>query len=250
MAGVLYCHTIAACHEVGDVVRMTRWTELAEKWLTTVPAEVTFGAMCAVHRAQLQLLRGAWDQAESGALLLVASLDANWVDYAAQAWYVVGEVRRLRGGAGAADAYGEAHARGYDPQPGRALLFGLPTDAPLSLRLRFASQGVDAVRRWVLGDGRSNCNGSRRKHEARQLQCGAAKATPYARPNRLTGLPFTPGRIRNSAPANGCSARSVSLRPIDAVVINNSSRSGPPNAHLVTCVAGIGITRSSRPSGE
>ena len=27
MTGVLYCHTIAACHEVGDVLRMTRWTD-------------------------------------------------------------------------------------------------------------------------------------------------------------------------------------------------------------------------------
>ena len=39
MTGVLYCHTIAACQEVGDVRRMTRWTDLAEEWLTTVPAE-------------------------------------------------------------------------------------------------------------------------------------------------------------------------------------------------------------------
>ena len=97
ITGVLYCHTIAACHQVGDVLRMTRWTELAEKWLATVPAEVTFGAMCAVHRAQLELLRGEWDQAEARALQVVASLDANRVDYAAQAWYVVAEVRRLRG---------------------------------------------------------------------------------------------------------------------------------------------------------
>ena len=58
MTGVLDCHTIAACHEVSDVLRMTRWTELAEQWLTTVPAEVTFGAMCAVHRAQIKLSRG------------------------------------------------------------------------------------------------------------------------------------------------------------------------------------------------
>ena len=58
ITGVLYCHTIAACYEVGDVLRMTRWTDLAERWLTTVPAEVPFGALCAVHRAQLQLLRG------------------------------------------------------------------------------------------------------------------------------------------------------------------------------------------------
>ena len=47
--------------------------ELAERWVTTVPAELAFGAMCAMHRAQLRLLRGAWDQAELGALHVVAS---------------------------------------------------------------------------------------------------------------------------------------------------------------------------------
>jgi DNA-binding NarL/FixJ family response regulator len=153
MTGVLYCHTIAACHEVGDVLRMTRWTDLAERWLTTVPAEVTFGAMCAVHRAQLQLLRGAWDQAELGALHVVASLDVNRLDYAAQAWYVVAEVRRLRGEAGAAEAYDEAHARGYDPQPGRALLRLADGDAEgalASVLSALAAAGPDPLRRAPL----------------------------------------------------------------------------------------------------
>jgi DNA-binding NarL/FixJ family response regulator len=153
MTGVLYCHTIAACHEVGDVLRMARWTELAEGWLTSVPAEASFGAMCAVHRAQLQLLRGEWDQAESGALHVVASLDVNRLDYAAQAWYVVAEVRRLRGAAGAAEAYGEAHARGFDPQPGRALLrlAGGDADGALaSVRSAVAAAGSDPLRRAPL----------------------------------------------------------------------------------------------------
>lgn len=153
MTGVLYCHTIAACHEVGDVLRMTRWTELAEKWLTTVPAQVTFGAMCAVHRAQLRLLQGAWDEAESEALRVVASLDANRLDYAAQAWYVVGEVRRLRGETGADEAYGEAHARGYDPQPGRALLRLAEGDADgalASMVAALAAAGADPLRRAPL----------------------------------------------------------------------------------------------------
>jgi len=153
MTGVLYCHTIAACHEVGDVLRMTRWTELAERWLTTVPAEVTFGAMCAVHRAQLQLLRGSWDQAELGALDVVARLDVNRLDYAAQAWYVVAEVRRLRGAEGAADAYGEVHARGYDPQPGRALLRLADGDAEgalASVLSAVAAAGPDPLRRAAL----------------------------------------------------------------------------------------------------
>ncbi|HKH55342.1 MAG TPA: hypothetical protein VKA58_07800, partial [Propionibacteriaceae bacterium] len=29
MSGTLYCHTIAVCHKVADVRRMTRWTDLA-----------------------------------------------------------------------------------------------------------------------------------------------------------------------------------------------------------------------------
>ena len=38
ISGTLYCHTIAACHEVADLRRMTRWTDLAEDWLSTLPA--------------------------------------------------------------------------------------------------------------------------------------------------------------------------------------------------------------------
>src|SRR6266545_4754459 len=89
ISGTLYCHTIAACHEVADVRRMTRWTDLAERWLTTFPAAVFFGGLCGVHRAQLLLLRGEWDEAEQVALRVVVDLDANRIDYAAEAWYVV-----------------------------------------------------------------------------------------------------------------------------------------------------------------
>ena len=154
MTGVLYCHTIAACREVGDVGRMTRWTDLAEEWLTTVPAEAVFGAMCAVHRVQLRLLRGEWDRAELEAQRLTARLDANRVDYAAHAWYVVGEARRLRGQPGAAEAaYAEAHARGLDPQPGRALLRLTDGDAEgalVSVRSAVAAAGTDPLRRAPL----------------------------------------------------------------------------------------------------
>jgi len=109
--------------------------------------------MCAVHRAQLQLLRGAWDQAESGALNVVVSLDANRLDYAAQAWYVIAEVRRLRGERGAAQAYGEAHARGLDPQPGRALLRlagGDNEGALASVLSAMTAAGTDPLRRATL----------------------------------------------------------------------------------------------------
>jgi DNA-binding NarL/FixJ family response regulator len=154
-SGTLYCHTIATCHEVADFDRMSRWVDLTEQWLTTLPASAAFGSMCRVHRAQLQLLRGEWDEAERSALQVVADLDASRVDYAAEAWYVVAEARRLRSDPSAADAYDEAHVRGRDPQPGRALLrlkAGDPVGAATSVRAAVAAVGSDPLRRaplWV-----------------------------------------------------------------------------------------------------
>jgi DNA-binding NarL/FixJ family response regulator len=152
-SGTLYCHTIAACHEVVDIRRMTRWIDLTERWLATFPVAVVFGGLCAVHRAQLHLFRGEWEEAERKALRVVADLDANRIDYAAEAWYVVAEARRLRGDPGAADAYDEAHARGRDPQPGRALLRlqeGDPAGAAASVRSAVAAVGADPLRRAPL----------------------------------------------------------------------------------------------------
>jgi DNA-binding NarL/FixJ family response regulator len=153
VSGTLYCHTIAACHEVADIRRMARWVDLTERWLSTFPAAVAFGGLCGVHRAQLQLLRGEWAAAEQAALRVVADLDDNRIDYAAEAWYVVAEARRLRGDPSAADAYDEAHARGRDPQPGRALLqlqSGDPGGAAASVRAAVAAAGSDPLRRAPL----------------------------------------------------------------------------------------------------
>jgi DNA-binding NarL/FixJ family response regulator len=152
-AGTLYCHTIAACHEVADLRRMTRWTDLTEDWLSTLSAVGVFGGLCAVHRAQLHLLQGAWAEAERSALGVVADLDAMRVDYAAEAWYVVGDARRLLGDPTAAQAYDEAHTRGRDPQPGRALLQlhrGDAAGAATSIRTAVAAVGDDPLRRAPL----------------------------------------------------------------------------------------------------
>ena len=150
--GTLYCHTIAACHEVADLRRMARWTDLTEQWLATLPA-APFGGLCAVHRAQLHLLRGAWDEAERAALQVVQQLDTSRLDYAAEAWYVVAESRRLRGDTAASEAYDEAHARGRNPQPGRALLrlaHGDAEGAARSMRAAMAAAGADPLRRAPL----------------------------------------------------------------------------------------------------
>lgn len=152
-SGTVYCHTIAACHEVADIRRMTRWIELTEQWLATFPAAVAFGGLCAVHRAQLHLFRGEWDEAERKALQVGADLDGSRIDYAAEAWYVVAEARRLRGDPDAADAYDQVHARGRDPQPGRALLRlrdGDAAGAATSVRSAVAAAGADPLRRAPL----------------------------------------------------------------------------------------------------
>jgi DNA-binding NarL/FixJ family response regulator len=59
----------------------------------------------------------------------------------------------LRGQPGAAEAYAEAHARGLDPQPGRALLQltdGDPEGALVSVRSAVAAAGTDPLRRAPL----------------------------------------------------------------------------------------------------
>ena len=151
----LYCFTIQACHEIADLRRMSRWTELTERWLASLPAAVGGGieGMCAVHRAQLHLLHGAWKQAEATALATVAHQDSMAIPYVAEAWYVVAESRRLLGLPGASEAYDEAHARGRNPQPGRALLRlaeGDAAGAARSLRSALAAAGPDPLRRAPL----------------------------------------------------------------------------------------------------
>ncbi|MFI5627121.1 LuxR C-terminal-related transcriptional regulator [Nocardioides sp. NPDC051685] len=152
MTGTLYCHTIAACHEVGDLHRMTRWTDLTERWLSTLAAVGVFGGLCAVHRAQLHLLHGSWKEAERSAQKVVADV-AMRVDYVAEAWYVIGETRRLRSDPTAAQAYGEAHTRGRDPQPGRALLQlsgGDAAGAATAVLTAVTAVGDDPLRRAPL----------------------------------------------------------------------------------------------------
>jgi ATP/maltotriose-dependent transcriptional regulator MalT len=153
ISGTLYCHTIATCHDIADIHRMGRWVDLTEGWLATFPAAVAFGGLCGVHRAQLLLLRGDWDAAEQLARRLAGDLEANRVDYAAEAWYVVAEARRLRGDPDAAAAFDEVHARARDPQPGRALLRlqgGDSAGAAASMRAALAAVGSDPLRRAPL----------------------------------------------------------------------------------------------------
>lgn len=122
-AGNIYCNMIDTCHELADLRRMRSWTESLEQWCASLPAAVMFTGICRIHRAQLLQTRGDWARSEAEAAQVCEDLQDMSVANAAEAHYVVGDARRLRGDlAGAESAYLRAHEGGRDPQPGIALL--------------------------------------------------------------------------------------------------------------------------------
>jgi DNA-binding CsgD family transcriptional regulator len=82
-----------------------------------------YPGICRVHRAQVLHSRGSWAEAEQEALRACEDMVGIDAFAVADAYYEVGEVRRVRGDlAGAEQAYRQAHDYGRDPQPGMALL--------------------------------------------------------------------------------------------------------------------------------
>ena len=121
--GNIYCHLVAACWELADLRRAREWTAALEGWLSGLPAAVVFGGICRIHRAQLLQVQGDWTGAERDARLACADLAELHLAAAAEGWYAVGDIHRLRGDLDTADeAYTRSHRLGRDPQPGRALL--------------------------------------------------------------------------------------------------------------------------------
>ena len=153
-AGNLYCTTIATCHDLGDLHRMVRWTQAYQRWIDASPAAGLFAGDCRVHRAQLFLLRGEWDDAEQEATSACEQLaDVSTIN-AGEAWYELGEVRRCRGDLhGAEEAYEIVHRLGIDPQPGLALLRlaqGQTHAAATSVGAALLAAGNNRVRRAAL----------------------------------------------------------------------------------------------------
>lgn len=122
-AGGIYCTVIHACHNLGDVHRMRSWTRATEQWCEQFSGDVVYSGICRIHRLQLASIEGDWEAAEaaieqSGSELVGRN---NWV--AGEAFYQLGELRRLRGNVtGAFKAYARARSLGTDPQPGESLL--------------------------------------------------------------------------------------------------------------------------------
>jgi DNA-binding CsgD family transcriptional regulator len=125
VTGLVYCNTIGFWQSVYELRRAREWTEALTRWCEQQPDMVAHTGVCLVHRAEIMQLQGAWDAAleearRAGERFAEGVLNER---VCGKAYYRQGEVHRLRGERGAAEeSYREASRRGYEPQPGLALL--------------------------------------------------------------------------------------------------------------------------------
>ena len=66
IASDIYCNTIAACRNVGDLKRAGQWADEGERWMRRQSVG-GYPGICRVHRAELKMLRGLWSEAEQEA---------------------------------------------------------------------------------------------------------------------------------------------------------------------------------------
>jgi class 3 adenylate cyclase len=122
-ASDIYCNTIAACRNIGDLGRATQWAGEGERWMRRQGAAAYTG-ICRVHRAELMMLHGQWSEAEQEARQACDELQRfRLLDAVGHGRYQIGEVRLRMGDLdGAAEAFDRAYEFGHDAQPGLSLL--------------------------------------------------------------------------------------------------------------------------------
>jgi len=154
MTGLIYCSVIDACQQVYALARAWEWTSALAQWCEAQPQMVAFTGTCLVHRAEIMQLHGAWSEAIDEARRACERTSYGIEQQPpAAAFYQQAEVHRLRGEFTAADdAYRCASQRGYDPQPGLALLRMTQgrTDAAAAAIRRVASATTDQLQRTRL----------------------------------------------------------------------------------------------------
>jgi hypothetical protein len=127
--GTVLCNAIFACRARGEWHRAQEWTESLNRWISRVQVSY-FPGLCRVHRAEVFRIRGELAAAEAEASAAVGLLRTAIPHWIALAYIELGEIRRRRGNlAGSLEAYREALAAGWEPQPGLALLMLAQGDA-------------------------------------------------------------------------------------------------------------------------
>lgn len=123
MTGLMYCSVIEACRNVYALSRALEWTVALSRWCEQQSELVAFTGTCLVHRAEILQLHGAWPDALAEACRATERAERADRKPPAAALYQQAEIHRLRGEFARAEAaYRAASFRGYEPQPGLALL--------------------------------------------------------------------------------------------------------------------------------
>ena len=125
VTGILYCNTLVFCQDALEIAHAREWMLALTRWCDSQPAMVEHNGLCQVHKAEVLELGGAWTDALDAAQLAADRFDQGVLNRLAigKARYLQGEIHRLRGDyEAAAEAFRGASVRGYEPQPGLALL--------------------------------------------------------------------------------------------------------------------------------
>jgi DNA-binding NarL/FixJ family response regulator len=154
LTAVIYCSVIRGCQNVYALDRAREWTRALQAWCEARPGAVAFSGHCLVYRSEILQLDGDWpkaiEEARQASERLVGSFNER---DAAPAFYQQGELHRLRGEfAEAEEAYENASRRGWEPQPGLALLRTAQgrVDAAASAMRRVLASTADGIRRTRL----------------------------------------------------------------------------------------------------
>jgi len=122
VVGTTYCNMISMCDKIADYRRAGEWSDQAVRWCQP-HSESGFRGICSVRRAEIMRVRGDWAGAENEAANASSGSGVVNPAVAAEAYYVIGEIKLRRGEYGRAEAaFEEAHQRGRQPVPGIALL--------------------------------------------------------------------------------------------------------------------------------
>ncbi len=125
ITGIIYCNVIAGCQQIHALERSREWTAALSSWCDAQPQLVKFTGACLAHRAEIMQFGGDWDTAlvEAQRATRMSEFSAAAREAAANGFYQMGEVHRLRGDTASAEAaYLHASEMGREPQPGLALL--------------------------------------------------------------------------------------------------------------------------------